>query len=504
MKFIAAFDIGTTSVKGILVSREARVYGEKSLSLATDYGTADGRQTIEQNPEQWYAAVVRIARDWWSSGVDPDDVELLVMSGQMQDCIPVDHRGMPVRPAMLYSDHRAAAQAKELLDELGEAEIRRITGNHMDGSLVLPKLLWLKQREPETLERTACFLISAKDYVIRRLTGRFATDPTSAATAGMMELSSRQWRAEWLGRFGLNRQQLPEILPTDAIAGHIMPEAAAATGFRQGTPVLCGVGDAGATTIGAGARVIGDMYAYLGTTGWVAGTTDRIGFSGGGVFHLAHPEPGMLIAIAPLTNAGNAHSWALGIFGSSAEISRDEAYDRLESEMKGCDRAGSSVVFLPYLNGERCPVQDPLSSGSFIGLTSTTTKAEMACAVLEGVAMAMRQVMGLLTGGRSLRKLVLIGGGSQSRMWNQIFADITGAEVIVPQEAQYLPALGCAAAGFVRLGWSADYGEFGRNWLEGQPAEHYIPDPRLREVYRRKYSIYLRLYPALKDLFASG
>ncbi|WP_408110766.1 FGGY-family carbohydrate kinase [Brevibacillus sp. B_LB10_24] len=504
MKYIASFDIGTTSAKGILVSEHATIHEETTISLRTEYGQEGEVQTIEQDPDQWYEAVVAIAQSWWASGINPADVQLIAMSGQMQDCIPIDGMGNPVRPAILYTDVRAGQQAGRIAAELGEDKIRQVTGNHMDGSLTFPKILWLMEQERAGYEKTASFLISSKDYVIRKLTGRNVADPTTGATSGAMDLSTRQWSEVWFHQFGLDSGKMPELLSTDSIAGHVLPEAAAATGFAVHTPVLCGIGDAGATTIGAGVTEPGDVYAYLGTSGWVAATTDQVGFIGGGGFHLAHVASGLLIAITPLSNAGSAHKWALSVFGGrGAEGEADEAaaFTELEQEMAACDRSHSSAVFLPYLNGERCPVNDPLANGCFIGLTSRTTRAEMSCAVLEGVAMAMRQVMELLSVSNRSNRLVLIGGGTKSRVWNQIFADITGMEVIVPQEAQFLPALGCAAAGFIRLGWSESYEQFARTRLASQPFDRYVPDKGLSQMYQKKYERYLMLYPALQDVF---
>jgi xylulokinase len=502
-EYIASFDIGTTGCKGTLVGRDGRLDYEAEVPVETLFGKGDpaarDQRTVEQHPEQWLEAVASIARSWWAAGVRPEQVKIIAMSGQMQDVIPVGADGLPVRPAILYSDARAAEQAERIACELGEATIREVTGNHMDGSIPLAKLLWMKEREPELMAASDRILFSSKDYVIRRLTGRNVTDPTSAATAGLMELSGWTWRSDWLERLGLDPAKLPDLLATDDIAGEVHAEAAALTGFAAGTPVLCGIGDAGASTLGAGVAERGDMYVYLGTTGWVAASVERPGHHADGLFHLAHAERGLLIAIAPLMNAGNAHKWAVSVFGGGAE--GQDAYAAFEREAASFDRAAGEVLFLPYLNGERCPVQDASASGSFVGLRTTTTRAEMGCAVLEGVALAMRQVMEILSGGRLPERLTLIGGGSRSDTWCRIFADVCGAEVSVPGDAQYLPALGCASAGFVRLGWADSYADFTRRVLHTRPSVTYVPDEANAAAYERKYAKYVKLYPALAELF---
>ncbi|PYI56510.1 xylulokinase [Paenibacillus flagellatus] len=508
--YIASFDIGTTVCKGVLIARDGRLEHEAEEPLDTIYGTVSGaggtdgeRRTVEQEPEQWFRAVASIARGWWEAGVRPGQVKLIATSGQMQDLIPVDETGRPVRPAILYSDARADEQAARILGRIGEEAVRGSTGNHLDGSMPFAKLLWLADREPESVRRTSRVLISSKDYVVRRLTGRAATDPTSAATAGMMDLSGRSWRADWLEAVGLDPALLPELLASDEVAGEVLAEAAAETGFAEGTPVLCGIGDAGASTIGAGVAETGDRYVYLGTSGWVAASVERPGRAADGVFHLAHAEPGQLIAAAPLMNAGNAHKWAVSAFGG-ATADGEDAYAAFEREASGCDRAAGEALFLPYLNGERCPVQDAAASGSFVGLRPTTTRADMGCAVLEGVAFAMRQVMELLADGSPMpKRLTLIGGGSRSPLWCQIFADVCGAEVIVPGDAQYLPALGCAAGGFVRLGWASGYADFAERLLRARPARRYAPDDKTARAYERKYARYVKLYAALAPVFGA-
>jgi xylulokinase len=493
--YIASFDIGTTNVKGILVSHEAKPVLEVSVPLTT----MQSENYIEQNPSEWFEAVVKITKQWLSAGIYAEDIAAISFSGQMQDCIPVTHEGNPARPAILYSDSRAAKQAERMNQDLGTPAIRNITGNHLDGTLTFPKILWIKEQEPEIYQQTSVFLISAKDYVIRQLTGRNVTDPTSAATVGVMNVSKRQWESEWLYRYNIESEKLPVICPSDEIAGHVNEQASKITGLAAGTPVLCGIGDAGAATIGAGVTRLGEMYAYLGTTGWVATPAKEVGSVGQGVFHLAHAEKELYIAIAPLMNAGNAHKWAISVFGNSSEYNNDFAFQEAEKLMQSCDRGKNDILFLPYLNGERCPVQNPNASGSFIGIRPTTTKAEMCCAVLEGVAMGMKQAMELVSSDKS--RLSLIGGGSKSVIWNQIIADIFDMEVIVPQESEYLTSIGAAALGFICLGWEQSYYDFYQKSLSYQIFKRYIPDKTKAAHYKRKYKKYTMLYPALEPTF---
>lgn len=494
MKYTAAFDIGTTSVKGILVSRDGAVEQEADVSLHTHY-PSDGR--VEQHPEDWLDAVARLAQGWWLNGITPEEVAVVTFSGQMQNTIPIDRGGKPVRPAILYSDARAGEQAENMLQRFGDA-IRQKTANPFDGTMTLSKIEWLAEQEPEHYARTAHIFISSKDYVIHHLTGACVTDPTTAATTGMMDLEQRMWIPEIFEHTSIQPEILPELTAADEPAGRIHAEGAARTGFCQGTPVLCGAGDAGATTMGAGAVNPGEMYAYLGTTGWIAIPTDRVDRQGSGIFHLAHYPRHLLIAVAPLLNVGNAHRWATRLF---SEQTGDSAYEELERRMQRSQPGAGGVQFLPYLNGERCPVQDPNATGSYIGLKADTTRDDMARAVLEGVSYAMRQIMDTLLQDQPYDQLTLIGGGSKSRVWCQLLADICGVRVGVPENADYLPSLGGAAAGFRYLGWVSSYEAFARLLKSGQKRAVYQPNTDLEEVYEEGYRQFLKLYPALRPLF---
>ncbi|MFC4302192.1 xylulokinase [Cohnella boryungensis] len=499
MRYIASFDIGTTNVKGMLVTADAGIFLETNIELKVlrhgDY--------VEQEPEQWYDAIKQIAASWFKVGIKSKDIGVLTFSGQMQDCIPVGDGLEPLRPAILYADGRGTEQSARMIAELGEDDIHALTENHMDGTLTFPKILWLKEYEEETFRATKSFLVSSKDYVVARLTGVCATDPTSAATTGCMDGRTREWVRPWLERYGVEPDKMPEIRASDSVVGTVHAGGAAATGFAEGTPVLCGIGDAGAATLGAGVYEDGDVYAYVGTTGWVASATSGYIDVRSGAFNLAYVEDGRQIAIAPLSNAGNAHQWAVSAFGGGRSGNL-MSYQQFDEAVSRTDRGSDDVLFLPYLNGERCPVQDVNASGCFIGLKPTTTKERMGTAVLEGVAYSMRQVLDLVAErqpGARLR-VTLIGGGAKSKAWCRIMADVLGCELVVPKDSQYLPSLGAAALGFRLAGWGSDYAAICRAFKGLGIAETYVPDESLRERYDRQYERFKRIYPAVAPLFA--
>lgn len=481
MSFIASFDIGTTEAKGILVSKEAKPFLEKNIPIQTDH--QNGR--MEQDADQWYQAVLSILTYWFDRGVNAKDIDLITFSGQMQDCIPVDSQGKALRPAILYGDNRAVKQAVLLEEQLA---IQEITGNHMDGTIVFPKILWIKEKESEVYQSAACFLMGSKDYVIYHLTGEYVTDPTTAATTGMMNIRTQNWQNDWLATFGMDANKLPAIQPSEQIVGRVTEQASMLTGLLAGTPVLCGIGDGGSASLGAGVFQAGEVYGYIGTTGWMAVPVKQISQGAKGLFHLPYIGENPYLAIAPLMNAGNVHRWAVNTF-SHAD------YDGFE-KLIAADRSSNKLLFLPYLNGERFPIQDAAASGSMIGIRPDTTPADMGCAVLEGAAMAMRQGMEVITD-EDDGVITLIGGGTKSKVWNQIMADVLNREVRVPADSQFFPAMGAVVLGAKALGWANHDTQFVNHTV----TDTYLPNCSLGDHYDAKYKKYKKLYGQLQDIF---
>lgn len=498
MKYIASFDIGTTNTKGVLISKDGCFHFQTSISQDTIFIESD---FIEQEPEMWWKSIIMIANGWWENSINPGDIEMIALSGQMQDCIPIDINGKPSRNAILYSDSRAKDEAEEIINKYSEHEIRNKTGNHFDSQMTFPKILWILKNEQENYNKTDCILISSKDYVIRQLTGNNVTDPTSATTSGMMDIYKRKWLFHWLEEFKIKENILPKLLNSDELAGVVSGSASCSTGFLEKTPVFCGIGDAGASTVGAGVIREDKAYVYIGTTGWVAVATKDVKEQGSGVFNLAHLPKDYFISIAPIMNAGNVHKWIVSIMGDDYLNNQEAAFMQVEQMVENttCDSKG--LIFLPYLNGERCPIQDTKATGCFIGLKESTTKGQMCRAVLEGVAMSIKQVVQLLLKDNKIDHLMFIGGGSKSKAWCQIFADILGVNIFVMNQAEYLPALGAACPAFIMLKWAEDYDDYVNKYILTQGGSWIKCNLERKIIYDDLYEKYLMIYPALKPIF---
>lgn len=483
MTYIAAFDAGTTAVKGTLVNEA----GEAALSRSVELSTLchDGFQ--EQAPQDWWTAFCQISRQF-TEAVPRSDIRGIIMSGQMQDLIPLDGDLNPVCPAILYSDGRAAAQAAALEKAVGGDAFLQTTGNRCDGSLPLPKLMWLKENRPELYARTAYVLISSKDFLVARLTGVCAGDVTACATAGAMDIRCKCWDKTLLGAAGVDAGLFPALYCPHQQVGTVLPEMEAVCGYRAGTAVFAGIGDAGATTLASGIRAPGQYNINLGTSGWVATVSDDILLTEAGVFNLAAAAEGRYINVVPFLNAGNVHKWISGVLGGTAEA---PDYRAVSGLLENSTPGSHGVLFLPYLVGERFPVLAPDARGCFFGLTAETAAADLARSCLEGVAFSLRQGLEQFSGPPV--SVSLIGGGGRETVWCQILADVLGYAITAFRDTQFRAAQALAELAFRGLGASIAP-------VREEEGVVYRPRQEYRTLYDTLYARYQKLYPALREI----
>lgn len=497
--YIAVFDIGTSAIKGTLVNKNAHISGEYSIPLNTYYGE---KGEIEQKTSEWWEGLKKITTYWWRVlSIQPENIITITFSGQMEDVIPISDQ-TSFQNAILYSDTRAEAEA--LLIDKTYPDLVKETGNLIHSSSPLAKLLWLKNHDRTLYTASNFFVFSSKDFAIYKLTAAVVTDPTTAATTGMMNLSKRIWSSNILKQFAINIEQLPHIFNSDNIVGYVTDEAAAETGFKSSTPVLCGSGDAGASTIGAGAVNHGEAYFYLGTTGWAAIISDSAQYNQNieGVFNLSHLPEDAIISIAPLLNAGNVHEWAVELYSNGKIEDNDNQYAAFDDLVKQSSAGSGGVLFLPYINGERSPVHDNHAKGAFWGINPSTKKNDMARAIIEGICFSYKQLVEGIILTKTSGEFTLIGGGAKSDVWCQTLSDILNRTVKVPVESEFMPALGAAASGFVQTGWVENYKAFSERFLTLLDTKYYYPNPKNIEIYEEKYQQYLKLYPNMRGIYS--
>lgn len=475
------YDIGSSGVKAALMRESGEIVRSAVEAYATHTGT---NGVVEQNAEDWWQAAITVTRQ-----LAPEKITGIALTGHMQDLILVDADGAPLRPVMLYSDTRARDQIAEIQSRIGADKLRRWTGNDQGADSLLAKCLWIQQHEPDSLNQARYMLLGAADFVGMKLTGIAATDTATASTTGLIALQKREWLSRRvLEEIGIGEvaRLLPSLVVGGAHIGALTSQAAEILGLTEGIPVYHAPGDAGATTIGAGSGEIGRAYGYLGTSGWIAFVDSSPGSPDQGVITLAHTRSDQFIPVAPLLTAGGNLDWVCRLFENTEDVG-----GLIDTALA---QPISSLLYLPYLNGERSPFSDPLARAAFIGLNANTNQADMLRAVLEGIAYAYRHALDALLQ-TPPQTLTLTGGGTRSEGWMQLFSDILNLPVSIGEDAENVAVRGALLSALVAAGVKSDYAPDG-----------YFPirttlQPNSNPRYAQKYQIFRAAYPALKPIF---
>lgn len=491
---IIAIDIGTTGTKTALITRSGEILARHYAS----YDTISQNVQVEQNPEDWWEAV-RQGILSVNSYVDKENFCGIALGGQMQDLILLGGKRV-LAPAILYSDTRAQAEIYEIEKIIGKDRLKNITGNIQDASSLLAKLLWLKKHKTKIYNALETVLLGAHDYIAWKLTGSTNTDFTTAATTGLLDIKRNTWALDIMNALTLRPDILPQLVPGDHVDGYLSNETAASLGLPTGCPIFHGSGDVGTTTLGANAGESGTTSCYLGTSGWVAATTENVlADPESGIFNLRHPDPAKIIQVGPMLLAGGNIQWIIENISSFSE--EKNSYDLLNIKAAAVKPGSNGVIYLPYLSGERSPFKAPEARGGFIGLSRETKREALYRAVLEGVAFAMRSIQESITGPDvNLKSLTLSGGGAKSSLWPQIFSDVFHCDVMVLESAEEVGLIGTVLMCGRALDWYSGY------LLPSQLLKvrrTYIPKAENRQLYDELYSIFLQLYPSLRKSWSA-
>ena len=416
MPLVAGLDLGTSSAKLVVVDLDGTLVVEVSEPYPTR--TAPGG-VVEQDPAHWWTATCAMFQRCGVAG----DIVAIGLTGQMQDLIPVAG-GAALRPGILYSDTRAAAQHRRLADVIPSWQAR--TGNHQDVSNVAAKIAWLADHEPPAMQDAEHLLFSPAGFVAWRAGGRGACDVTTASATGLLDVTTQSWLADAVVAAGAKMAQLPELVGSEAgdvHVGEVSHAAAIELGVAPGTSLVLAMGDAGSTTDGLVGSEPGDAYLYLGTTGWLAGITPAADVEASPIHSLVMPGWANRLRIGAVQSAGSASAWALRnlLPGNTFAEAETLVAPRLNTVR---DRP----LGLPGLAGERTPVRDGDLRGAFIGVEESTTAEDLYLAVLTGVAMGLRHA----ADGMGIRqdRLPLVGGASGSGIWRQLLADVFEATIV--------------------------------------------------------------------------
>lgn len=493
---LLAHDLGTTGNKASLHDDSGRLI----VAVTETYGTHYGHHgVVEQDPDAWWRAVCRAtARLLETPGVGSDQILGVALSGQMMGAVLLDGAGDPVRPSLIWADTRSGAQARSLEQRVGLEVGYQVLGHRINPTYSLSKIMWVRDHEPAVFARTAKICL-AKDYIVLKLTGTLATDPSDASSTNAFDQASGSWSAELLAAAGLPLTLFPEIVGSTTVLGDVTAQAARDTGLRAGTPVVMGGGDGPMAAVGAG--VIDDSdgaYVYLGSSSWVS-------VSSSAPLHdlpqmrtmtFNHVVPGRFVPTATMQAGGASLSWIADLLDGSADPAR---FDRLIHLAAGVDTGEDDLFFLPHLLGERSPYWNPDVRGAFVGLGRHHGPAHLTRAVLEGVAFNLATCIDAFREqGHAITRVDAIGGGAASDHWLQIMADVWGATVRRRTIVEEANSLGAAVTAGVGVGVLPDFSV--ARQLSEVVAE-FAPDPFAHGLYRRRHQRFLRAYRTLEPWY---
>ena len=489
MQYLLGLDISTTASKALLVDHAGQIVD--SAANPHTHSIPHPRWS-EQEPEEWWGAIQQSIRQVVDvAQVSPESIGAVGLTGQMHGLVMLDHKGEVLRPAMLWNDGRSQQQCDEIRARLGLKRLVSLTGNDAFAGFTAPKLLWVRDHEPEVYNRTAQILLP-KDYVRYRLTGEYATDQAGAGGTLLLDLAARDWSPDMLSALGIPARWLPQTYEGTAITGTVSAMGASATGLRAGTPVVAGGGDQAAQAVGVGA-VTPDTWALtLGTSGVVFAPCDRPLTDDAGCAHaFPHAVPERWHMMGVMLSAAGSLAWYRDT------LCPDTPYETLLTEAQGIPAGSDGLIFLPYLTGERTPHADPLATGAFVGLTPRHTHGHMTRAVLEGIAFGLRDNLLLLqqAGLSAPGAINISGGGAKSPLWRQILADVLQVAlkgVSVTEGA----ALGAALLAGVAVGSWPSVQAACEESVKILSVTHPGPDsPRYEEPHGKFASLYRHLKP---------
>ncbi len=423
-----------------------------------------------------------------------DDITAIGLTGQMHGAVVLDRAGEVLRPAILWNDQRTAAECDVVREAVGGVErLVAITGNDALTGFTAPKLVWIRDHEPDVWARIAHVLLP-KDYVRLRLTGEYALDKADGAGTILFDLAARDWSAEVLGALEIDPAWLPPTFEGPVVTGSITKDAAEATGLRVGTPVVAGGGDQAANGVGVGAVAPGVIALSLGTSGVIFAATDRPLFEPRGRVHaFCHAVPDRWHMMSVMLSAAGSLRWFRDALAPGV------AFSELAASAAEVPVGSDGLIFLPYLTGERSPHPDPLARGAFVGLTVAHDRRHMTRAVLEGVAFGLRDGLDLMTraGVPAPSQIRASGGGTASPLWRQILADVLGAEIATVDTTEGA-AYGAGLLAAVGAGWFASVDAACEALVTATTAA--APGSGV-PAYAAIHAIYRDLYPALAPSF---
>ena len=486
--YYIGIDLGTSSVKLLLMDELGVIHQQVTREYPLEFPHPGWSQ---QAPEDWKDAVLSGLQEL-TANCDKRQIAGISTGGQMHGLVVLDRDDNVIRPAILWNDGRTAAQVDYLNEVIGKQTLSERTANIAFAGFTAPKILWMRENEPENFARIAKIMLP-KDYVNYILTGVHCCDYSDASGMLLLDVAHKRWSKEMLDLCGITEAQMPALFESYETVGTLRPEIAQLLGFPENVKVCAGAGDNAAAAVGTGVVGDGGCNISLGTSGTVFISSKQFGVDPNNALHaFAHADGGYHL-MGCMLSAASCNKWLMD------DILRTKDYAGEQAPITDEKLGTNHVYFLPYLMGERSPINDTNARGTFIGMSMDTSRADMTQAVLEGVAFAIRDSVEVAKSlGIPLTSSMLCGGGAKSPLWRRILANVLNMPLTIPASEQG-PGMGGAMLAMVACGAYGSVAEACAKLVT--VSETVAPDPEIAARYEARYQQFRLIYPALKGLY---
>ena len=488
MKYFIGADLGTSSLKLLLCSGSGEIISSVSRPYKVCYPKAGWS---EQDPLDWWNAFKDGVKELVSS-VDTAKIVGIAVAGQMHGLVMLDETDNVIRPAILWNDGRTDKETAYLNEVIGREKLFEHTGNIAFAGFTAPKIMWVRENEPENFSRIKKIMLP-KDYINYLLTGTHCTDYSDASGMLLLDVKNKCWSRCMLDICGIDESVMPKLFESYEAIGTLLPSVASLLGLSPETVVAAGAGDNAAAAVGTGTVGDGKCNISLGTSGTIFVSSGRFsGDSNQAIHSFCHADGGYHL-MGCILSAASCNKWFL------ENVLGNDDYAAVEALVHKERFGKNGIFFLPYLMGERSPINDTNATGLFIGLRPNTTRADMYQAVLEGVAFAIKDNLEIINKfGVEIRSSCLCGGGAKSKLWREILANVLDIEFNIPVTEQG-PGYGSAILAMVSAGSFDSVTAAAEQFFKTN--ETVKPDRELAALYADRYEKYRKIYPALKELY---
>lgn len=499
--YLLGIDIGTTGTRSLVINEDGSIIG----SAVKEYPLYTPKPGwAEQEPEDWYDATIQTIKEVLEKNeIKGSDIKAIGLSGQMHGSVFLDKNNEVIRPAILWCDQRTEPQCQEIYNIFGYENFIKLSYNKALPGFTSPKILWLRENESENYKKVYKILLP-KDYVRFMISGVYATEVSDAAGMLLMDIKNRVWSNEILNGLEIDKNFLAELYESYEISSRVNEKTAKLTGLLAGTPIAGGGGDNAAGNVGSGIIRQGIISDSIGTSGVVFAHSDSPVYDPEGRLHsFCHAVPGKWHLMGVTLSAAGSQKWYYDTFGPSKSIMQErpdlKKYKLLDAQAEKVSAGSNGLIFLPYLSGERSPHGDAYARGVFFGISYVHGQDHFVRSIMEGVAFSQLDCLNLMRSlGINSDKIVLIGGGSRSKIWREIICDIFETPLITLKNEEG-PAFGAALLGGVGCGLYKSVEEAVEKTV--RQADEIKPNSGNFPIYRKTYDIYRSLYNDLKDDF---